>query len=104
MVDNEENLVNLLRGYLEREGFEVIEALDGPSALEVARAHAPEIVVLDWMLPGLDGMEVLEKKAGIILIHKPEELAQTAAPGSHRQVVAPLPPPALRNERCGPGA
>jgi DNA-binding response OmpR family regulator len=61
VVDDEENLVNLLRGYLEREGFEVIEALDGPSALEAARAHAPEIVILDWMLPGLDGMEVLRE-------------------------------------------
>ena len=61
VVDDEENLVNLLRGYLEREGFEVSEALDGPSALEAARALAPEIVVLDWMLPGLDGMEVLRE-------------------------------------------
>jgi DNA-binding response OmpR family regulator len=61
VVDDEENLVNLLRGYLEREGFEVSEALDGPSALEAARAHAPEIVILDWMLPGLDGMEVLRE-------------------------------------------
>jgi DNA-binding response OmpR family regulator len=61
VVDDEENLVNLLRGYLEREGFEVTEALDGWSALEAARAHAPEIVVLDWMLPGLDGMEVLRE-------------------------------------------
>lgn len=38
-MDDEENLVNLLRGYLEREGFEVTEALDGWSALEAARAH-----------------------------------------------------------------
>jgi DNA-binding response OmpR family regulator len=61
VVDDEENLVSLLRGYLEREGFEVSEALDGPSALEAARALAPEVVVLDWMLPGLDGMEVLRE-------------------------------------------
>lgn len=61
IVDDEENLVNLLRGYLEREGFEVHEAADGPSALEAARSANPDVVVLDWMLPGFDGMEVLRE-------------------------------------------
>jgi DNA-binding response OmpR family regulator len=51
--------VVLLRGYLEREGFEVYEALDGEAALEVARRVKPDVIVLDWMLPKLDGMEVL---------------------------------------------
>lgn len=59
VVDDEKNLVNLLRGYLEREGFEVHEAFDGPEALEVARRVGPDLVVLDWMLPGLDGTRVL---------------------------------------------
>lgn len=59
VVDDERNLVKLLRGYLEREGFEVHEALDGKTALEVARAVDPDVVILDWMLPGLDGVEVL---------------------------------------------
>lgn len=61
MVDDEENLVGLLRGYLEREGFEVREAFDGRSALAAARALDPDLVVLDWMLPGLDGMDVLRE-------------------------------------------
>ncbi len=61
MVDDEENLVRLLRGYLEREGFEVRGALDGRSALEEARRMEPDLVVLDWMLPGLDGMDVLRE-------------------------------------------
>ena len=61
MVDDEENLVRLLRGYLEREGFEVHEALDGRSALDAARRLDPELIVLDWMLPGLDGMDVLRE-------------------------------------------
>ena len=61
MVDDEKSLLNLLREYLEREGFEVYEALDGPAALEVARDVKPEVVILDWMLPGLDGMEVLRR-------------------------------------------
>ena len=59
VVEDEENLVALLRKYLEREGFEVHGALDGLEALEVARRAEPDVVVLDWMLPGLDGMEVL---------------------------------------------
>ena len=60
-MDDEENFVRLLRGYLEREGFEVHEALDGRSALGAVRTLDPEVVVLDWMLPGLDGIEVLRE-------------------------------------------
>lgn len=61
IVEDEKYLVGLLRKYLEREGFEVDEALDGPAALEVARRSEPDVVVLDWMLPGLDGMGVLRE-------------------------------------------
>jgi DNA-binding response OmpR family regulator len=61
IVEDEENLVRLLRGYLEREGFEVSEARDGLAALEAAREVIPDVVVLDWMLPKLDGMDVLRE-------------------------------------------
>jgi DNA-binding response OmpR family regulator len=61
IVEDEENLVRLVRGYLEREGFEVSEALDGLAALEAAREVNPDVVVLDWMLPKLDGMDVLRE-------------------------------------------
>lgn len=61
VVDDEKNLVNLLRGYLEREGFEMHETTDGPTAIDEARRLSPEVVVLDWMLPGLDGVEVLRE-------------------------------------------
>src|SRR5918998_833581 len=61
IVEDEENLVRLLRGYLEREGFEVREALDGIAALEAVRESKPDVVVLDWMLPKLDGMGVLRE-------------------------------------------
>ena len=61
IVEDEENLVRLLRGYLEREGFEVSEARDGLAALEAAREVIPDVVVLDWMLPRLDGMDVLRQ-------------------------------------------
>ena len=61
VVEDEENLASLLRKYLEREGFEVHETHDGREALEVARRAEPDVVVLDWMLPSLDGMEVLRE-------------------------------------------
>ena len=61
IVEDEVNLSRLLRSYLEREGFEVHEAHDGEAGLEAARLVEPDVVVLDWMLPGLDGMEVLRE-------------------------------------------
>ncbi|MDQ3636522.1 MAG: response regulator transcription factor [Actinomycetota bacterium] len=59
IVEDEENLAGLLRRYLEREGFEVHEASDGEAGLEAVRRVGPDVVVLDWMLPKMDGMEVL---------------------------------------------
>lgn len=61
VVDDEAPIVDLVRGYLEREGMEVISAADGPAALELIRERAPDVVVLDVMLPGLDGFEVLRR-------------------------------------------
>ena len=61
VVDDERNLVDLVRGYLEREGFVVLAALDGETALTVARNERPDLVVLDVMLPGLDGVEVCRR-------------------------------------------
>src|SRR5918992_2436096 len=80
IVEDEENLVRLLRGYLEREGFEVREALDGIAALEAVRESKPDLVVLDWMLPKLDGMGVLRELRGssdayvIVLTARVEEV------------------------------
>lgn len=61
VVDDEAPIVELVRGYLEREGMEVISAADGPAGLELIREQAPDVVVLDVMLPGLDGFEVLRR-------------------------------------------
>ena len=61
VAEDEKNMVALLRKYLEREGFEVHEALDGPAAIEAAGLVEPDVVVLDWMLPRLDGIEVLRE-------------------------------------------
>jgi DNA-binding response OmpR family regulator len=58
VVDDERPLVELVAGYLAREGFRVLRAYDGAIALEMARREAPDLVVLDVMLPELDGIEV----------------------------------------------
>jgi DNA-binding response OmpR family regulator len=58
VVDDAPNIVELLRMYLEREGYEVAEAGDGPSAIEAHRRIRPDLVLLDVMLPGMDGFEV----------------------------------------------
>lgn len=58
IVDDEPNLVDLLKGYLKREGFELLVGSDGPSAVDMTRAHQPDLIVLDVMLPGFDGVEV----------------------------------------------
>ena len=58
VVDDEPALVRAVAGYLEREGFIVATAADGESALQAARTDVPDVVVLDLMLPGIDGVEV----------------------------------------------
>ena len=61
VVDDEAPMVELVRGYLEAEGMDVIAAADGPSALDLIRAWSPDVVVLDINLPGFDGFEVLRR-------------------------------------------
>jgi len=58
VVDDDPKIITLVRMYLEREGFRVIAAPDGPAALEAFDRHAPEFVILDLMLPRMDGIAV----------------------------------------------
>ena len=58
VVDDEPSLTRVVAGYLEHEGFVVNTAPDGEQALAAARADPPDVVVLDLMLPGIDGIEV----------------------------------------------
>jgi DNA-binding response OmpR family regulator len=58
IVDDAPNIVELVRMYLEGAGFATLTAGDGPAAVELHRQHRPDLVVLDLMLPGLDGFEV----------------------------------------------
>jgi DNA-binding response OmpR family regulator len=58
VVDDAPNIRELLRMYLEGAGYAVLEAADGPAAVEAHRREHPDLVLLDLMLPGLDGFEV----------------------------------------------
>ncbi|MGQ0569655.1 MAG: response regulator [Armatimonadota bacterium] len=61
VVEDDAKMVNLLRLYLEREGFGVVTAYDGRAALEAAERGRPSLVILDLMLPHLDGIEVCRR-------------------------------------------
>ena len=61
VVDDEPRIVQLVRDYLERAGFEVLVAGDGPSALATIAQRRPDLVVLDLGLPGLDGLDVTRR-------------------------------------------
>src|SRR5512143_3650655 len=61
VIDDEPSIVNLVSGYLRPEGYEVYTASDGPSGLKAAQAYKPDIIVLDVMLPGMDGLELLSR-------------------------------------------
>jgi two-component system, OmpR family, alkaline phosphatase synthesis response regulator PhoP len=58
VVDDEPNIVALVRLYLEKDGFKVIAAGDGDEAIALHRRHGPELVIVDLMLPGRDGFDV----------------------------------------------
>jgi DNA-binding response OmpR family regulator len=59
LVEDEEHIRLVVEYNLKREGFEVYSAEDGQAALEIARKIIPDIILLDWMLPGMNGLEVL---------------------------------------------
>ena len=61
VVDDEVPLTGVVGSYLEREGFDVSVAHTGPDAVEVARGERPDLIVLDLMLPGFDGIEVCKQ-------------------------------------------
>ncbi len=58
IIDDEQAIVDLVRHHLEKEGFQCLEANDGETALRLARENKPDILILDLMLPGIDGLEI----------------------------------------------
>jgi two-component system response regulator MprA len=61
IVDDDRRITDMLRRTLAYEGYHVLTAANGNEALEKARAHHPDVVVLDWLMPGLNGIEVARR-------------------------------------------
>jgi len=71
VVDDEASVRKLVSSYLEREGFQIIEAADGATALNLVRRERPDLVVLDLMLPEIDGLEVcriIRSESGVFVL------------------------------------
>lgn len=121
VVDDEQSILNLVTAYLRKEGYEVFPAVDGPSGLKAARTYKPDIIILDIMLPGMDGIEVLtqvrrESDVYIILLTaKTEEMDRVVGlsvgaddyvtkPFSPRELVARVKAALRRLRGSGSGA
>ena len=61
VVEDDVALSNLLRSHLEAEGYRVLQAFDGPSVLPLVEREHPALILLDWMLPGMDGLAVCRR-------------------------------------------
>ncbi len=120
VVDDEQSIINLVTAYLRQEGYDVYTAMDGPAGLKAARSLRPDLVVLDVMLPGMDGIELLAQLRResdvyvIMLTAKSEETDKIVGlsmgaddyltkPFSPRELVARV-KAALRRLRVGTGS
>jgi two-component system response regulator ResD len=105
VVDDEPTIGEVVCRYLDRAGYETRVALDGPSALAKVEAHSPDLVVLDLMLPGIEGLEVMRRirdrdrdhTAVILLTAKGEETDRIVGLrlGADDYVVKPFSPAEL---------
>jgi two-component system, OmpR family, response regulator len=79
IVDDEPNILQFLEIGLMNEGYQVITALDGTEAIEITETYAPHVVILDVMMPGIDGFEVCQKlkemqPVSVIMLTAKEEI------------------------------
>lgn len=106
VVDDEEPILELLRYNLEKNGYEVKTAADGFEALEIARKFTPDVVLLDVMMPRMDGVETcrrlrenpaLQKTFIVFLTARSEEYSEIAAfdVGADDYITKPIKPRAL---------
>ena len=89
IVDDEEDILELVGYNLAREGYKIIKALSGEEALRLSRSEMPNLIILDLMLPGIDGLEVLKRlKKDLKTINIPTILL--TAKGEESDIVAGL--------------
>jgi DNA-binding response OmpR family regulator len=121
VVDDEPHITEVVRAYLQREGHEVITAADGDTALELARSSRPDLLVLDVMLPGRSGFDVLRTLraeglvSAVIMLTARDELVDRVAglemgaddyvtkPFEPRELVARIGAVLRRSEEARPG-
>src|SRR3954452_9605730 len=100
VVDDEPTIADVVAGYLRRGGYEAVTAGDGPAAVAAAERHRPDLVVLDVMLPGFDGLQVMarlrqRRPVPVILLSARGEEADRVVGlklGAHDNVVMPFSP------------
>lgn len=106
IVDDDEDILDLLSYNLSKEGYQVFKAVDGVDALEVAKSKSPELIILDIMMPRMDGVEAcrlmrqepeLAKSHIIFLTARVEEFSEVAAfdSGADDFISKPIKPRAL---------
>ncbi len=61
VIDDEQRVVDLLSKFLSKEGFEVLSAIDGNTGVRLAKKFIPDLIILDVIMPGMDGGEVMEQ-------------------------------------------
>jgi two-component system alkaline phosphatase synthesis response regulator PhoP len=89
VVDDEEDILDLIRYNLEKEGYEVTTVLSGEEALDAARKNSPDMILLDLMLPGVDGLQVCKVvKYDPALMHIP--IIMLTAKGEEADIVTGL--------------
>lgn len=120
VIDDEPSIVNLVTAYLKPEGYEIYTAIDGLAGLKSARTFKPDLVILDIMLPGIDGIELLSRLRResevyvILLTAKTEEIDKVVGlsvgaddyvtkPFSPRELVARV-KAAIRRIQTGSGS
>ena len=120
VIDDEPSIVNLVTAYLKPEGYEIYTAIDGLAGLKSARTFKPDLVILDIMLPGMDGIELLSRLRResevyvILLTAKTEEIDKVVGlsvgaddyvtkPFSPRELVARV-KAAIRRIQTGAGS
>jgi two-component system alkaline phosphatase synthesis response regulator PhoP len=121
VIDDEQNILNLVTAYLQAENYIVSTAADGPTGLKTARTWKPDLIVLDVMLPGMDGIELLTQLRResdvyvIMLTAKSEEIDKIVGlsvgaddyltkPFSPRELVARIKAALRRYGAAGPTA
>jgi two-component system, OmpR family, alkaline phosphatase synthesis response regulator PhoP len=106
VVDDEESILELLKYNLEKNGYEVKTALDGLKAIEIAKKFTPDLVLLDIMMPKIDGVETcrlireipeMQKSFVVFLTARAEEYSEVAAfdVGADDYITKPIKPRAL---------